>query len=221
MKAADGPKAHGGGYWNEAPEGEARFGEIEVAVRGLAPLRLTTVSHSFSPGRLDPGSALLLEAVLAAYAAPDAAPPERIADLGGGCGVLGLSLARRFPDARVDLIELNARAAAVAVQNAERLSLTNAHVHAGDVSAVWPTLPRHDLVVTNPPIRAGRSVYGPWLEASRERLAPGGTFWFVARTAQGAASLQAILARHLERVDVADRKSGYRVIRGQAPPPTA
>lgn len=217
MTRETGTGADGGGYWNAAPDGRERAGEIEVAVRGLPAFRLATASHTFSPRRLDPGTALLLETLLAWYGRPDVAAPARIVDLGAGAGALGLGLALRFPAAEVDLIEVNRRAAATAAANAGRLGLERARVHEGDVAAIWPRLAPHDLAVTNPPIRAGRAVYAPWFEASARQLAPGGAFWFVARTAQGAASLAALLNRCLDEVAVTERKSGYKVVRGIAP----
>jgi 16S rRNA (guanine1207-N2)-methyltransferase len=210
-----GGEAHGGGYWSASPPLAARRGEVEVAPPGEAPVRLVTSGHTFSPRRLDPGTALLLRALWRAYPAPGERAPERIADLGAGWGAIGLLLARRFPAARVDLIEVNPAAAAAAAENARRLGLGNARVHLGDVSLLWPALAPHDLVVTNPPIRAGRRVYGPWLTQARDRLGAGGSFWFVARTAQGANTLAALLAAALDEVAVVARGGGYRVVRGR------
>lgn len=210
--------AHGGGYWQPAPDDVARAGVVELRLRGAAPMALATLSHTFSPRRIDPGTTLLLEALLAHFAPGGGPPPSRIADLGAGYGPLGLALARRFPEADVDLIELNARAAEAAEQNAKRHGLGRVRVHVGDVAALWHRLGPWDLVVTNPPIRAGRSVYGPWLAEAAEHLREGGSFWFVCRTAQGAASLQAMLAGALSDVVVVARQSGYRVARGRRTP---
>jgi 16S rRNA (guanine1207-N2)-methyltransferase len=210
--------AAGGGYWNPAPDDQGREGHVELRVRGEAPMSLVTASHTFSPRRVDPGTELLIASVFGHFAAGTEAAPQRIADLGAGYGPLGLALARRFPAAEVDLIEQNGRAAEAARRNAEAHALGTAHIRLGDVAALWQELPPWDLIVTNPPIRAGRSVYGPWLSGAREHLRDGGSFWFVCRTAQGAASLQALLAASLAGVEVVARQSGYRVVRGRRLP---
>jgi 16S rRNA (guanine1207-N2)-methyltransferase len=213
-----GGDAAGGGYWNPSPSDAVRPGTVEVRVRGAEPMTLATASHTFSPRRLDPGTALLLEAILAHCAGPDIPPPGRIADLGAGYGAVGLVLARRFPAADVDLFERNERAALVARANAQRHDLARAHVVVGDVAAQWHERAAYDMIATNPPIRAGRAVYGPWLTGAADHLRPGGSFWFVCRTAQGADTLRALLATSLPRVEVAARRSGYRVVMGSLPP---
>lgn len=218
MSPDDRVGAEGGGYWNPRPTAPARDGVVEVRVRGAAPLILATQSHTFSPRRLDPGTALLLETLLTHFSRPGAPTPERIADLGAGYGPIGLVLARRFPDAAVDLIEANTRAADVARDNARRLGLAGARILTGDANALWPELDPYDLVVTNPPIRAGRAVYAPWLTGSARVLRPGGGFWFVCRTAQGATTLQTLLAAALGNAEVVARRSGYRVVRGERNP---
>lgn len=218
MSRDDRAGAEGGGYWNPRPGAPAREGVVEVRVRGAAPLTLATQSHTFSPRRLDPGTALLLEALLAHFSRSAVPAPERIADLGAGYGPIGLILARRFPDAAVDLVEANARAAEVARDNARRLGLERARVRTGDANALWPELGPYDLVVTNPPIRAGRAVYAPWLTRSAQVLRPRGAFWFVCRTAQGATTLKALLAAALGNAEVVARRSGYRVVRAERDP---
>jgi len=207
--------AAGGGYWAQAPTSPYHEQEIAVPVPGTdRVLTLRTASHTFSHDRLDPGSRLLLSTVVRDLAAARFTP-ERIADLGAGTGALGLALAVRFPQAQVDLLEVNARAAALAEANAARASLPRVRVIACDVNAFVVPEGGYDLVVTNPPVRAGRQVFGPWLTgATRFLRAPGGRFYLVARTAQGARTLEALLRQALADAATIERESGYRVIRG-------
>jgi len=210
--------AHGGGYWAARPAGDARPGRVVVDVGSVPAFALETAGHTFSPGRLDPGTALLLRA-LDRYLAGAGALPARLADLGAGYGPLGLWLARRLPDAHVTLVERNARAAGLAHGNAHALGLGNVTVHEGDATELLDHAPPFDLIATNPPIRAGRRAYGPWLDGAARYLTPQGTFWFVARTAQGADTLADMLARSLVDVAVAERGSGYKVVCGRGPGP--
>src|SRR5947209_7700817 len=61
-----------------------------------------------------------LDAVLLAAAA---GPAARIVDVGAGVGAVGLALARRYGAAIVDLVEIDAEAAALAQDNASRNGL--------------------------------------------------------------------------------------------------
>lgn len=182
-------------------------------------LRLSTASHTFSKTHLDLGSALLTRIAIRDLTVSGAPHPRRILDLGAGYGPIGLALAARYPDAAVDLVEVNRRAATLASANADAEGLTNVTVRDQDVADFKVALPGYDLVVTNPPIRAGRSVYQPWLVGA-SRFLPGGPearsgrFYLVARTAQGARTLEALLRSALPDAQTIERESGYRVIRG-------
>jgi tRNA1(Val) A37 N6-methylase TrmN6 len=166
-----------------------------------------------------------LDAVLLAAAA-GTLPARRIVDVGAGVGAVGLALARRFPDAQVELVEIDAETAALARDNAERNGL-GARVVVADVTqaaerrAAGLVDGAADLVVTNPPFLAahaarvspdpararahaleGEDGLGLWLKASLALLAPGGRFAMIHR----ADALPAIFAALERRLgDVAAR----------------
>lgn len=77
--------------------------------------------------------------------------PQRILDIGTGTGVIALMLAQRFPDAMVDAVEIDPRAAETARRNfsqspfASRLTC-----HPLGLSDFVPEAP-YDLIVSNPP----------------------------------------------------------------------
>lgn len=77
--------------------------------------------------------------------------PQRILDLCSGSGCIGIACAAFFPEAAVDLAELDAGALAVAVQNIAR------HHCAAQVTAIQSDLfsglgkARYELIVSNPP----------------------------------------------------------------------
>ena len=99
-----------------------------------------------------------LDAVLLAAVASEGPAPRRIVDVGAGVGAVGLSLARRFPDAHVDLVEIDDALAAIARDNATRNGLAErTQTRVADVTR--PAERREagltdgaaDLVATNPP----------------------------------------------------------------------
>ncbi len=81
--------------------------------------------------------------------------PRRILDLGTGTGVIALMLAQRFPDARVEAIEIDLEAAAQAQRNFEQSVFSSRlQLWPGDFNKVLSDakdIGRHELIVSNPP----------------------------------------------------------------------
>jgi ribosomal protein L3 glutamine methyltransferase len=105
------------------------------------------------------GSALrrrLVDRVPAAYLTgeawlPDPSRVRRVADVCTGSGCLAILLARHFPRARVDGLELSAAALEVAAINVRRHRLgARVRLIESDVLAAVPRA-RYDVIVSNPP----------------------------------------------------------------------
>jgi ribosomal protein L3 glutamine methyltransferase len=77
--------------------------------------------------------------------------PLRILDLCCGGGCIGLATAHYFPDARIDLLDIDNEALALARENAARLGVEDRITIVQ--SDVFESLPpaRYDLVLSNPP----------------------------------------------------------------------
>ncbi len=85
--------------------------------------------------------------------------PSRAADLGAGCGVVGLLLAQRWPGCSVTLVELQADLALLALENARYSSArSRVRVVRADLRqvAAWAPEPP-ELLVCNPPFFPGGS----------------------------------------------------------------
>lgn len=189
-------------YFSPEPPTRHQRREIRATVRGRT-FHLLTDRGVFGTRRIDRGTRLLLEAM-------DVRADDVILDLGCGYGVIGLAAAALAPHGHVHLVDVNARAADLAQENAARNTLSHVTVHVGDGVDPVRTIV-FDLVLTNPPIRAGRATVWRLFQGAWEVLRPGGRFLFVARTGQGARSL----ARHVEalfgNVREVARGGGFRV----------
>ncbi|MDG9924328.1 MULTISPECIES: class I SAM-dependent methyltransferase [unclassified Pseudomonas] len=109
------------------------------------PLQVISLPGVFSHGRLDRGSALLLEQL-------EGLPQGRLLDFGCGAGVLGATLKRRYPQSQLTLLDVDAFAI-----ESSRLTLAanglEAEVIAGDgIDAAPQGLA---AIVSNPPFHTG------------------------------------------------------------------
>ncbi|CDF85986.1 Ribosomal RNA small subunit methyltransferase C [Pseudomonas knackmussii B13] len=108
-------------------------------------LQVLTLPGVFSHGRLDRGSALLLEHL-------DGLPTGHVLDFGCGAGVLGATLKRRYPQSRLTLLDVDAFAI-----ESSRLTLAanglEGDVIAGDGIDAAPT--ELAAIVSNPPFHQG------------------------------------------------------------------
>lgn len=197
-------------YFDESPSSPSKLRDLKATLRG-EPWWFTTDRGMFSPTRLDPGSRLLIETM--------AIPPgAKVLDAGAGYGPLGLVAARLAgPDGWAYLVEVNARAAELARQNAVRNQVANVSIEiTGDLASL--TLPPIDHVVCNPPSHAGYQVVFPLLDAAAATLAPGGRFWLVGFKHLGVKTLEKHLAGLLGPVETVAKGGGYRVLVGTRAP---
>lgn len=191
-------------YSTVRPSSRHRPAELSVRVRGLS-LRLRTDAGVFSRRGLDRGTELLLEAL-------ELGPCEQILDLGCGYGVLGIAAARLSEGGHVVLTDVNERAVRLARDNVRLNGVENAEVRAGDLYVAVEGL-AFDHIVCNPPIRAGRAVVDRIVRDAPGFLLEGGHLWLVARTKQGAESLQRRMASVFGNARIVKRGSGYKVLR--------
>lgn len=130
-------------HWN-LPENDA-FPEA------LSDLQLISLPGVFSHGRLDEGTALMLQNM--PRIKPSKVRNRRVLDMGCGTGVIGLSLLKRDPELEVTFCDVNAMAL-----EATRRSL-NANDLEGEVFAsdMWSDVTeRFDLIISNPPFHTGQ-----------------------------------------------------------------
>ena len=194
-------------YYTRIPQSESRPAECEWTYRGI-PLTFRTDAGVFSRGEVDTGTRLLLEAL----------PEEMngdILDLGCGWGVIGISIARRWPGCRVTLADVNTRALELSRANAKKNQADVLCLESDGMDALKGET--FDAVVTNPPIRAGKQVIYRMFADAAKSLKPGGALYLVIRKQQGADSCEKYLKTLFEEVEILDRSGGFRVMRGRIP----
>ncbi len=139
-------------------------------------LSVISLPGVFSHGRLDRGSALLLEQL-------DGLAGGHLLDFGCGAGVLGSALKRRYPDSQVTLLDVDAFAVA-----SSRLTLAanslQADVIVGDGIDAAPL--ELDAILSNPPFHTGvhtdYTASENMLRKARQHLKKGGELRIVANS---------------------------------------
>jgi 16S rRNA (guanine1207-N2)-methyltransferase len=157
----------------------------------------------FAAGAVDAGTKLLIETMVIH-------PADDVLDLGCGYGPVGLVAASLAPQGHVTLVDINERAVKLTQEIARRDGLTNVDVRLGDGCAPVGDQ-RFDVIVMNPPIRAGKATLKRLFHDAWTHLRVGGRFYFVARTAQGAKTLAREVETVFRTVTEEARGSGYRV----------
>jgi 16S RNA G1207 methylase RsmC len=192
-------------YYTRNPASESRPVECEYTYRGI-PLVFRTDAGVFSRGEVDAGTDLLLKSL-----------PEEISgdilDLGCGWGVIGTCVARRWPETRVTMADVNLRALELSRENAKRNRAEVRCLESDGMEAVKGE--RFDMVITNPPIRAGKQVIYRMFADAAKSLKPGGALYLVIRKQQGAESCIRYLQTLYGRVEKLDKTGGFWVIRAE------
>lgn len=196
-------------YYDRHPSAAHDRRVFEETIRGVT-LKLVTDAGVFSKHGIDFGSKLLIRNL-----ALDG--HERMLDVGCGYGPIGLFAAKLNPAMHVTMLDINERAVELARENAGRNGIENVTVLQSDLYEQLRegacSRGMFSLIVTNPPIRAGKRVVHRIFEEGVEWLSEGGELWTVIRKQQGAPSALAKLQSLFSRVEEADKDKGYRIYR--------
>ncbi|MDO3412976.1 methyltransferase [Saccharibacillus sp. CPCC 101409] len=188
-------------YYSNRPSAAHDRKTIEVRLRGRT-IKLVTDSGVFSKGGLDYGSHVLIEAL----EIPEGAS---VLDVGCGYGPIGIA-AGLLGASRVTMLDVNERAIELAAANAAANGIAQARALQSDLLEAVAA-ERFDIVISNPPIRAGKETVHRLFEQAHAQLNPGGALWIVIQKKQGAPSAKAKLESLFESVEEVTKDKGYRI----------
>lgn len=195
-------------YYSKKPTVSSQIQTIHTSLRGIA-FTFQTDAGVFSKTEVDFGSRVLISAM-------ELPKGARILDVGCGYGPIGLTAAKLCPDGHVTMIDINERAVELAEQNAKNNHISN-------VTILQSNLFEHvrnqqfDVILTNPPIRAGKQVVHQIFSDSYDCLKPGGSLWVVIQKKQGAPSAYAKLEQVFGQVYEVTKEKGYRIYQAIKP----
>ena len=156
----------------------------------------------FSKDRFDYASKLLVETYFK-YGRKNI----NILDVGCGYGFIGITLSK-IMNSNVDMIDVNKRAIHLTNINIKNLK-ANARVF---LSNVYENVDKkYDVIISNPPIRAGKKVYMDIILNAKNYLADSGEFYFVMNKDHGVKTVIKEI-KDVYNVNVLNKDKGFFVI---------
>lgn len=160
----------------------------------------------FSRHKVDYGTRVLLNAV-------DIKDAKSLLDVGCGYGPIGLSLKVAHPHLSVDMIDVNQRALDLARQGAELNNCDQVRIYESNCyEGVKDT---YDLILSNPPVRAGKKVVSTIIANSFEHLNENGRLVIVLQKKQGAPSAKKLMEATFGNAEVIKRDKGYYILQSK------
>ncbi|MDY6323038.1 MAG: class I SAM-dependent methyltransferase [Succinivibrio sp.] len=173
---------------------------------GGQTLTLAQDEAVFSGGRIDPGTAMLLECL------KDTKPASAL-DLGCGCGVVGITL-KKLGAAEVVSSDISAAALALTGKNAA-LNGVKLQVRAADMLSFGG---KYDLIAVNPPFHQGLGVERQgalnMIKEAGAHLRAGGALYLVGNTFLG---YEKFLKESFKSVECLKKNTRYLVYRASDP----
>jgi len=187
-------------YYSEKQDSKLRFFDTPVFLFGNE-FTLKSAGGVFSSRKLDRGTEILLKFAILKNS-------WNVLDLGCGNGVVGLSIKKAFPDAKVTLSDINKRAVKIARINMKALGLDVKIINSNAYEKINEYF---NTILLNPPQSAGKDICFEMITKSKNHLLPGGLLQIVARRNKGGKHLSEKMQEVFGNLKVIARKSGYWV----------
>lgn len=194
-------------YYSNKPQTESKPRHFKFTLLGFE-FKFETDAGVFSKSEVDFGSRVLIDA----FEMPEV--EGDVLDVGCGYGPIGLSIAKANPERLVHMMDINSRAVQLAEKNAVANGVQNVRIFESDgLQNVGDE--KVAVILTNPPIRAGKETIFRFYDDSYKKLVKSGELWVVIQKKQGAPSTLSHLEEMFEEVDVVEKKKGYWIIRAK------
>lgn len=198
-------------YFDNNPESESKRATVEYRINGVN-FSFMTDTDVFSRKSVDFGTDLLLNEVIKDIKT-NAQKAESILDLGCGYGVVGIVLKSVFRKASITQVDINERAVRLAKENAQLNRVPIAVSVQSNILAEIDESISFDVVVTNPPVRAGKATVFGFYEQAYKHMNEGGSIYVVLQRKQGAPSTEKELAKLFGNCVTLGIDAGYRVMK--------
>ncbi len=165
-------------------------------------LLFTSDNGVFSKNMIDYGSRVLLDNI-------EITNEKTLLDVGCGYGTFGICLNKVYSHLNVDMVDVNDRALELAKLNAKN---NNIHTNIYKSFIYENVQGSYDVIVTNPPVRAGKEVVTTILQESIEHLNENGSLWVILQKKQGAPSAKKKMEEVFGNCEIVKRDKGYYLL---------
>lgn len=156
----------------------------------------------FSKNKIDYASELLVNTII-----NNAKNCDDILDVGCGYGFIGITLSKML-NSHVTMVDVNNRAIHLALENIKKNKINGEAFN----SDIYENITgKYNLIVSNPPIRAGKNTVLNILRNAKDYLKDNGVLWFVINKNQGAKSIIKEL-EDIYKIHIKERSKGFYVI---------
>lgn len=170
-------------------------------------LNFTSDHGVFSKAMIDYGSRVLLDAITVDET------KKTLLDVGCGYGTFGICLKTVYPWLKMEMVDVNDRALDLCRKNAEANNIQDVAIYK---SYIYDNVEKSfDLIVSNPPIRAGKEVVHQILEKAYNHLNIDGELWIVIQKKQGAPSAKSKMNEVFGNCEVVKKDKGYYILKSK------
>ncbi|MGY3782223.1 class I SAM-dependent methyltransferase [Gemella taiwanensis] len=192
-------------YYTNNPTTESREKIINSTIAN-ENLKFYTDNGVFSKESVDFGTKTMLESFSTEK------ENAKVADIGCGYGVISIFLAKKYPTFKFTMVDVNNRVLELSKKNIELNNINN-EVEVLESSSFDNVEGNFDIVLTNPPIRAGKKIVHKIMIDSYEHLNASGELWVVIQKKQGMASCKKLLEETFSMLEVVTKDKGYYILK--------
>ena len=194
-------------YFSEKPEIKSEKRIIKYTIQNKK-FEFITDNGVFSKSKVDFGTDLLLNEFLKKNKNMKS-EGIRILDIGCGYGVVSVILKSFYSEASVTLSDVNERALELSEENLKKYNINGYEIIKSN--AFGKIEGKFDVILSNPPIRAGKDTIFKIYTEAYEHLNKDGEFYCVIQTKHGAKSTQKKLVEIFGNCDTVTIDGGYRI----------
>lgn len=159
----------------------------------------------FSKSCVDYGSRVLLDSMNIQK------HQKTLLDVGCGYGTLGISLKKEYHWLNIDMVDINERAVHLANESIIYNEVDNIRAYTSNIYE--KVNGSFDIIVSNPPIRAGKKVVFEILEKAKDHLYLRGELIIVIQKKQGAPSAKKKMEEVFGNCEIVKRDKGYYILK--------
>ena len=194
-------------YFSEKPEIKSEKRIIKYTIQNKK-FEFITDNGVFSKSKVDFGTDLMLNEFLKKNRGLEVGK-IKILDIGCGYGVVSVVLKSFYPEISITLSDVNERALELSEENLKKYDINDYHIIKSD--AFEKITEKFNVILSNPPIRAGKDIIFKIYSEAYEHLNENGEFYCVIQTKHGAKSTQKKLMEIFGNCDTVTIDGGYRI----------